>query len=27
THELVAECERLGFLNLPEIEVPADAVH
>lgn len=27
THEVVAECERLGYLNLPEIEVGTNSVH
>ena len=27
THEVVSECERLGFLNLPEIQVAPESVH
>ena len=27
THELVAECERSGFLNLAEIQVAPESVH
>ena len=27
THEVVSECERLGFLNLPEIQVGSESVH
>ncbi|MBV7598131.1 YbjN domain-containing protein [Aeromonas sp. sia0103] len=27
THEVVAECERLGFLNLSEIQVAPESVH
>ncbi|MGY3869769.1 YbjN domain-containing protein [Aeromonas crassostreae] len=27
THDVVAECERLGFLNLPEMVVEPGAVH
>jgi len=27
THEVLAECERLGFLNLPEIQVAPESVH
>lgn len=27
THELVAECERAGFLNVPELMMPVESLH